>query len=195
MLVKAQFPRSIHSEIVLGEADNTRRICSNHSRGLSLPLNGAHPWCPNENVPLERVVRLPSSLCFDGGHHRSQFRKDDVMTVNVFARWSRQSLQIGLVCCLLLIFGIADRGLAEDRPWNQYRGPDGNGHSAASGLPTQFAENSQAILWKLPVSRSRLVVPRGVGTDRLDDNRSGSPKPERRRKNPSRAAGAVVAGV
>lgn len=42
-------------------------------------------------------------------------------------------------------------GDAEDRNWNQFRGPDADGTSRAKGLPVTFEEGSPSILWKTPI--------------------------------------------
>lgn len=34
--------------------------------------------------------------------------------------------------------------------WPQFRGPDGNGHARAAGLPTNWSE-SQSVVWKTPI--------------------------------------------
>ncbi len=40
---------------------------------------------------------------------------------------------------------------AEDAPWNQFRGPRGDGSSTATNLPATFAEGSPEIVWKTPI--------------------------------------------
>ena len=53
----------------------------------------------------------------------------------------------------LLAFVIVSCQLAcaQDEPWNQFRGPRGDGTSKAVGLPVTFAEGSPEIVWKTPV--------------------------------------------
>jgi outer membrane protein assembly factor BamB len=53
---------------------------------------------------------------------------------------------------LLLVFlcrFLAEPAAADD--WPQFRGPDGQGHALATGLPTTWSE-TQNIRWKVPVS-------------------------------------------
>jgi outer membrane protein assembly factor BamB len=52
---------------------------------------------------------------------------------------------------VLILLGrlIAPSAAAED--WPQFRGPDGQGHANAVGLPTTWSE-TQNILWKVPVA-------------------------------------------
>lgn len=40
---------------------------------------------------------------------------------------------------------------ADDAPWNQFRGPNGDGISSAKGLPVEFSEDSKAIVWKTAI--------------------------------------------
>ena len=40
---------------------------------------------------------------------------------------------------------------ADDAPWNQFRGPRGDGSSTAKDLPVKFGEGSKEIVWKTPI--------------------------------------------
>jgi len=51
-----------------------------------------------------------------------------------------------ILSCFALFSAIA---FADDH-WPQYRGPDGNGHSTAKDVPTEFAEGKN-IRWKAPI--------------------------------------------
>lgn len=62
-----------------------------------------------------------------------------------------QSLWKVIVCGLVSVSFTAQLP-AEDAPWNQFRGPRGDGTSLEKGLPVQFEEGSQAIVWKTPVT-------------------------------------------
>ena len=55
---------------------------------------------------------------------------------------------ISLVVAPLLLAWQAGAGGAQD--WPQFRGPDGQGHSAERGLPVEWSE-SQSVAWKVPV--------------------------------------------
>ena len=39
---------------------------------------------------------------------------------------------------------------AASLPWPQFRGPDGQGHSVAKNIPTEWSETKN-IAWKMPV--------------------------------------------
>jgi outer membrane protein assembly factor BamB len=45
---------------------------------------------------------------------------------------------------------VAPRSLAADENWPQFRGPDGQGHSDATGLPVHWSE-TENIVWKTPI--------------------------------------------
>ena len=47
--------------------------------------------------------------------------------------------------------GLCASTLAADAPWNQFRGPRGDGTSTEQGLPVTFAEGSKEIVWKTPI--------------------------------------------
>lgn len=51
----------------------------------------------------------------------------------------------------LLWIGLCTASLAADAPWNQFRGPRGDGTSAEKGLPVKFSEGSKEIVWKTPI--------------------------------------------
>jgi len=46
---------------------------------------------------------------------------------------------------------LACAALNADDPWNQFRGPRGDGTSTEKDLPVEFAENSSQVIWKTPV--------------------------------------------
>jgi hypothetical protein len=48
-------------------------------------------------------------------------------------------------CCSIL-------AMADDKPWNQFRGPRGDGSSLATNLPVKFAEGSPEIIWKTAIA-------------------------------------------
>ena len=50
---------------------------------------------------------------------------------------------------LVVILAGPKPGFAEPY-WNQFRGPDGNGHTLVKGLPTTFDE-SKNVKWKTPI--------------------------------------------
>lgn len=50
--------------------------------------------------------------------------------------------------CLLFLCTVS---FAADAPWNQFRGPRGDGSSTEKGLPVTFGEGSKEIVWKTPV--------------------------------------------
>ena len=52
-------------------------------------------------------------------------------------------------CTLLTFFFIAPCSMAE-KPWNQFRGPDGNGKTTATNLPIEFNETKN-VRWKTPI--------------------------------------------
>jgi outer membrane protein assembly factor BamB len=51
----------------------------------------------------------------------------------------------------VLWIGLCSFTLAADAPWNQFRGPRGDGSSTETGLPVTFAEGSKEIVWKTPI--------------------------------------------
>ena len=55
-----------------------------------------------------------------------------------------------LVMCLCIVV-VVGPVLAEEPNWNQFRGPHGDGTTAAKGLPTTFGEGSPEIVWKTPI--------------------------------------------
>ena len=52
------------------------------------------------------------------------------------------------VACCLVAFATS---VSAQSNWNQFRGPDANGKSAATGLPVEWSEDSPAIRWKTPI--------------------------------------------
>jgi outer membrane protein assembly factor BamB len=50
---------------------------------------------------------------------------------------------------ILLVAFLSDGGRAQDH-WPQFRGPQSNGHAAATGLPTSWS-NTENVAWKTPV--------------------------------------------
>jgi outer membrane protein assembly factor BamB len=60
-----------------------------------------------------------------------------------------------LLPSVLVAFAIlsswADASRADDAPWNQFRGPRGDGTSAATGLAVTFGEGSPEIKWKTAI--------------------------------------------
>src|ERR1700691_796348 len=51
----------------------------------------------------------------------------------------------------LALFALAVRNrLAAEENWPQFRGPDGQGHSDAKGLPTEWSETKN-VRWKTPI--------------------------------------------
>lgn len=50
--------------------------------------------------------------------------------------------------CFVLIGAAA---FAADAPWNQFRGPRGDGSSTEKGLPVTFGEGSKEIVWKTSI--------------------------------------------
>jgi hypothetical protein len=53
-------------------------------------------------------------------------------------------------CSLLLILVSTKLLPAADADWPQFRGPDGQGHSSAVGLPSSWSEREN-IVWKTPL--------------------------------------------
>jgi outer membrane protein assembly factor BamB len=51
----------------------------------------------------------------------------------------------------VLWIGLSTAALAADAPWNQFRGPRGDGTSTEKGLPVTFGEGSKEIVWKTPI--------------------------------------------
>ena len=58
-----------------------------------------------------------------------------------------------LLPALLAAILVAPRPLAAEENWPQFRGPDGQGHSAATGLPMHWSE-TENIVWKTPIHGS-----------------------------------------
>jgi len=55
-----------------------------------------------------------------------------------------------MMLLLLLLFGVQATGASHTGHWPDWRGPTGQGHSDATGLPLQWSE-SENIVWKTPV--------------------------------------------
>jgi len=53
-----------------------------------------------------------------------------------------------LLCSLCLL--VVAPSILPAQEWPQFRGPDGQGHSAERGLPTEWSE-TQNVVWKVPV--------------------------------------------
>lgn len=51
----------------------------------------------------------------------------------------------------VLIVCLATVSYADDAPWNQFRGPRGDGSSMEKGLPVTFGEGSKEIVWKTAI--------------------------------------------
>lgn len=49
------------------------------------------------------------------------------------------------------LLGLSTVASAADAPWNQFRGPRGDGSSTEKGLPVTFGEGSKEIVWKTPI--------------------------------------------
>ena len=59
---------------------------------------------------------------------------------------------------LLLSLVLSLSGLpAQEEDWPQFRGPGGQGHASARGLPKEWSETKN-ITWKVSPSGKRLVV-------------------------------------
>ncbi len=54
------------------------------------------------------------------------------------------------VSLFLLIVFVASGPLLADENWPQFRGPDGDGHARASGLPLKWSEQEH-VVWKAPI--------------------------------------------
>lgn len=54
-----------------------------------------------------------------------------------------------LVSVCLIVFGTTS--FAADAPWNQFRGPRGDGSSTEKELPVTFAEGTKEIVWKTAI--------------------------------------------
>src|SRR5689334_6572525 len=52
---------------------------------------------------------------------------------------------------MLCLVATAASAQAAGDDWPQFRGPDGQGHATATGLPTTWSE-SENIRWKVPVA-------------------------------------------
>ena len=50
-----------------------------------------------------------------------------------------------------LMLCLATTTLAADAPWNQFRGPHGDGSTTEKGLPVTFGEGSKEVVWKTPL--------------------------------------------
>lgn len=59
------------------------------------------------------------------------------------------AIPIVSIACALLLASAALPAAPED--WPQFRGPDGQGHSAERGLPVEWSE-SKNVIWKVPVA-------------------------------------------
>ena len=56
-----------------------------------------------------------------------------------------------LAILLCLCFGLSSSVFAADAPWNQFRGPRGDGSSTEKELPVTFGEGSKEIVWKTSI--------------------------------------------
>jgi hypothetical protein len=56
-----------------------------------------------------------------------------------------------VIVLIIVLFALLSAGYAQQTDnWPQFRGPDGDGHSAARGLPLKWSE-SENIVWKTPI--------------------------------------------
>jgi outer membrane protein assembly factor BamB len=63
------------------------------------------------------------------------------------------SQRTGLIFVLATTFALVAIGsvsAADEVHWNQYRGPSGDGHSTATGLPVEFDDETN-VTWKIPI--------------------------------------------
>lgn len=51
----------------------------------------------------------------------------------------------------MVVLATAFATAADDAPWNQFRGPRGDGTSTVTDLPVTFGEGSPEIVWKTPI--------------------------------------------
>jgi outer membrane protein assembly factor BamB len=63
---------------------------------------------------------------------------------------SLPSLRANLLIALFAAILIASRPVAAAENWPQFRGPDGQGHSDATGLPIHWSE-TDSVAWKTPI--------------------------------------------
>lgn len=54
------------------------------------------------------------------------------------------------ICALIVVAVLCGANIAAAADWPQFRGPDGQGHSAERGLPTEWSETDN-IVWKTPI--------------------------------------------
>lgn len=57
-------------------------------------------------------------------------------------------MRLLVAACLI---SLCTHCLAEDAPWNQFRGPRGDGTTTEKGLPVTFGEGSKEIVWKTAI--------------------------------------------
>lgn len=66
-------------------------------------------------------------------------------------RWTLSASRMAFVWAAMAFLPSAAL-VAEDAPWNQFRGPRGDGTSLSTKLPVTFGEGSPEITWKVPVA-------------------------------------------
>ena len=64
-----------------------------------------------------------------------------------------RSLAFAAIFCFIFVaaFIATFVAKADDLPWNQFRGPRGDGTSTSTNLPVTFGEGSPEIVWKTPL--------------------------------------------
>ena len=81
------------------------------------------------------------------------------------------SQRTGLIFVLATTFALVAIGsvsAADEVHWNQYRGPSGDGHSTATGLPVEFDDETN-VTWKIPIKGKGWSSPWLGTTDLADD--------------------------
>lgn len=61
-----------------------------------------------------------------------------------------RSTAVLFAALLVLVLTLASAPASAEEQWNQFRGPQGNGHSSATGLPTTWNE-AENVKWKTPL--------------------------------------------
>ncbi len=68
----------------------------------------------------------------------------------VAIRMTCRAMRRRLSCLLVALVAVCQAGVGFAQDWPQFRGPDGQGHSAERGLPVEWSE-TQNVAWKVPV--------------------------------------------
>ena len=79
-----------------------------------------------------------------------------------------------LTSCLFVLFVVSSLAAAQSADFPQFRGPAGDGHATARGLPSTWNETTN-VAWKAPIPGKGWSSPSAPGPALPDDRRTRRP--------------------